>query len=92
MGRRPFSTCISVERQEENRVQAEVKRLESHSHGYTSSMTPINYWMSIGQLRAAMEPHSTTDINVNWIPIQVAERIPMLSRPILGTTGPPRPN
>jgi hypothetical protein len=75
-----------------NQLQAQVKRLESHTHSYGHAITPVNYWMSIGQLRAAMEPHSNTDINVNWIPIQVAERIPQLSRALMSETGPPRGN
>ena len=73
-------------------LQAEVKRLESHTHSYGHAITPVNYWMSIAQLRAAMEPHSNTDVNVNWIPIQVAERIPTLSRALMSETGPPRNN
>ena len=36
--------------------------------------------MSIGRLWAAMGPHSTTDITVNWIPIQVATGIPIFGK------------
>ena len=47
--------------------------------------------MSIGQLRDAMQPHSTTDITVNWIPTQSAAGIPKLANAVEGWTGPPIP-
>jgi hypothetical protein len=73
-------------------LQAEVKRLESHTHSYGHAITPVNYWMSIGQLRDAMQPHSNVDITINWIPIQSTDKIPVLSRALTGVTGPPRSN
>jgi len=73
-----------------NQLQAKVKQLESHKHEYEFGTHTVNYWMSIGQLRDAMQPHSNTDINVNWIPIQSAEKIPQPSRLIRAFTGPPQ--
>ena len=74
-----------------NQLQAKVKQLESHKHEYEFSTHTVNYWMSIGQLRDAMQPHSNTDITVNWIPIQVADKIPQFNRLVRTFTGPPLP-
>lgn len=72
--------------------QAQIRMLESHGHRYTYGVAPVNYWMSIGQLRAAMEPHSNTDINVNWIPVQVARGTPVMGRQVVSQTEPPARN
>jgi hypothetical protein len=53
-------------------LQAHVKRLEAHSHRFSYGTYQVNNWISIGELRDAMQPHSPLDINANWIPLQSA--------------------
>lgn len=84
-----LSSRIEALQAQVTQQQAQIRLLESHMHRYSAYGLPVNYWMSIGQLRAAMEPHSNVDININWIPIQVAERIPTMTTHTVGGTGSP---